>query len=182
MKIEDHDKSFVPDTLPKLDLEHFPETVRKRLVEALVSQQRLWDDMRLEVIDADSPYLRVTLSVSERLLYLFTFPDGKELSYQAPVMVDFPERASHFVLTKSGQPYYPNFVVGEGEGRKQVESATGQRVETSVDVLYGYGKEDFDTFVNEPKLHLVRIIAKMGMAEAKIQQFLDTPPIIRMVA
>jgi hypothetical protein len=180
--IKDHEHAFAPDVLPKLDVKHFPEAVRERLVKALVSQHELWDDMRLEVIDADSPYLRVTLSVSERLLYLFAPEDGKELSFQAPIMVDFPEQASHFVLTNNGYSPYANFAVGEGLGRKQVEDATGQLVEQHVDVLYDYGKVGFDNFVDEPLHYLLRMVTSMGAAEEKVQEFLDTPPIIQVVA
>ena len=182
VNIQEHERFFKPDTHKKLDIKHFPEDVRERLVEALISQQSLWNEMRLEVIAADNPYLRVTLDVGEQLLYLFKHADGKELSFQAPIMVDFPERASHFVLTKNGHLPYANFSVGEGEGRKQVEDATGQLIEQHVDVLYGYGRLDFDTFVDEPLESLLGMITSMGVAEEKVQEFLDTPPVIKLAA
>lgn len=182
VSIKDHERFLIPDDKKKADLDAFPKAIRERLVAAVQKQQRLWDEMRVEVIGSDDPYLRVTLYVDERLLYLFVYPDGKELYYQASVVLDFPEAASHFVLsTMSGRIPYPNFQVGEGEGLKVTTDEKGQDMEHLVDVLYGYGRVDFEEFVGSVT-RLGLIIASMSVAEDRVRAFLDTPPIIKLVA
>jgi hypothetical protein len=151
----------------------FPEAFRKQLLKALGELAGLWSKMDVDAFRrGDVVYLRVTLDVGDRPLHLYLHQDGDVLQFDAPVMFDFPAGASHFVLTElCGSTTNLSFRVDEkdvllGEGgtdRKPSVSKT--------EVLYGWGRFEFETFTNTAHTLLPFLVAKLTQAEKELRAF-----------
>lgn len=90
----------------------------------------------------------MTLDVGDRPLHLYVHEDGDVVQFDAPVLMNFPQEASHFVLKEvCGNNTHLSFRVDE-----QVILENGQRSDQEVsaqktEVLHGWGRFEFETFV-----------------------------------
>ena len=120
----------------------------------------------------------MTLDLGNWPLHLLVHEDGDVLQFDAPIWMRFPEKASHLVLTKlCGSNTYLSFRVDEQPVRK------GEQQEERNEVLYGWGRFEFDTFVESAYALLPYLIAKLADAEDELRTFLDEPsPQFKLVA
>lgn len=96
------DEKYGLPALPKqlrVSANVFPRAVQGQFLEALDEITGLWREMDIDAFHGGGViYLRVTLDVGDRPLHLYVHEDGDVVQFDAPVLMDFPSEASHFVL------------------------------------------------------------------------------------
>lgn len=160
----------------------FPRGVQERLTQALLGLPQLWRGMAFDAfLTKGVMYLRVALDVGDRPLYLFVHEDGSSLQFESPVWFDFPDRASYFVLSElCGSNTHLSFRLdrhnqlavhsaGVGEGCVIKKGAVTR------EVLYAWGRLEFDTFVDTAADLVPYLITRLTRAETKLRAFLDGP-------
>lgn len=90
------------DEALRVPLARFPQAGRKKLEGLVAELSGLWRTAEWDAFrDAQGTiYLKVTLDLGERPFRLYLHPDEETLQFEAPVLLDFPESASTFVLTE----------------------------------------------------------------------------------
>ncbi len=169
------DQKYGLEPLPKhlvVPTSKFPAPIKERLLAALDKPGKPWGDMNIDAFgQGRGVCLRVTLDVGDRPLHLFAHEDGDVLQFDAPVLRKFPEKASHLVLTKlCGNNTYISFRVDEEQVHK------GKQQGEPNEVLYGWGRFEFNTFVASAFALLPYLIIKLTEAELELRSFLDSPP------
>ena len=182
------DERYGYPTVPEafaVPVSSFPEAPRERLLGALEKVEGLWRELEVTAFErGGTVYLRVTLDVGDRPLHLIIHEDGEVMQFDAPVLLGFPEAASHFVLSKlCGENVYLSFRV-DAQQRCGVEGEQehgGQA--TEVEALIGWGRFEFGRFVAMSGAFLPYIVAKLTEAERELRAFQnEPPPVFRLVA
>lgn len=127
----------------------FTTAIKDQLLGELEKPNKSWYAMDIDAfLEGESMCLRVTLDVGDRPLHLFVQESGESVEFDAPVLMNFPQRASHMVLSRlCGNNPFMSFRVDEqqiDEGEPQ--GAQARDVRTN-EVLYGYGWFEFDRFL-----------------------------------
>lgn len=152
----------------------FPKAVQEKLVKALLELPQLWRGMSFDAFRRGGVvYLRVALDVADRPLYLFVHEDGRSFQFESPIFLAFPESASHFVLSElCGRNTYLSFRLDRHKHLAVQDAGTsagdGQVIQTAAatrEVLYAWGRFEFDTFVEEAASLVPYIITNLLGAE-----------------
>jgi hypothetical protein len=146
-------------------------------VGALTELTDCWLEMNVDAFRHDDVvFLRVTLDVGDRPLYLYLHQDGDVLQIDAPILFDFPRTASHFVLKElCGSTTTLSFRVDEMEVSIDERGVDQRPSVRKTDVLYGWGRYELDVFVEAVHALLLFFIANLTGAEKELRAFLDSP-------
>ncbi len=165
----------------------FPKAVQEKLVNALLKLPQLWRGLAFDAFRRGGVmYLRVALDVGDRPLYLFVHEDGTSFQFESPIFLDFPEQASHFVLTElCGNNTYLSFRLDRHKQLAIRDASEDQVIETAAatqEVLYAWGRFEFDTFVEDAANLVPYLISRLTRAETELRAFLDEVPPESMLA
>lgn len=159
-------------------IKNFPKDLRNQLMEVLIEHTELWFDVNFDALHRNGfMYLRVTLDTGDRPLHLQLREDGGTLMFDAPVLVDFPRRASYYVLSKFGasSPIL-NFGVIQNDVRKGEGDDDGKLSSYRTDVLYGWGGFEFEAFVRSADVYLPFLVARLTEVEKELRAYLEESP------
>lgn len=142
-------------------LQRFPHALMEQLKDALAARSDLYRAAEWTAFkDAKGTvYLKATLDVGDRPFHLYLHEDGSTLQFDAPVLLDFPKEASHFVLTElCGRHSYLSFRVDRHGS----------------EVLYAWGRFEFRSFVEQSASLLPYLITWTTQAEKDVRGYLET--------
>jgi hypothetical protein len=153
----------------------FPKPLHDRLVGALTELTDCWLEMNVDAFRHDDVvFLRVTLDVGDRPLYLYLHQDGGMLKIDAPVLLNFPREASHFVLKNlCGSSANLCFRIDEKDVRIEERGKNRKPSVRKIEILYGSGNFELDVFVESAHARLPFLVAKYIQAEEELRAFLD---------
>lgn len=153
----------------------FPTAIKGQLLKELDKPNKPWRAMDIDAFQQDKRVcLRLTLDLDNRPLHLFVPETGDVVQFDAPILMDFPERASHLDLSEvCGENPYMSFRVDEQPVDKGELQGDQEGAVQSTKVLYGWGQFEFDPFIESAFMILPLLVTSLDDAEADSRTFLD---------
>ena len=158
-----------------LDDQKFPEHLRKQLLDKLNEWEEFWCHADIKTVRVqDTCHLEVRLELTQRQLFISLGEYGTGFELIAPVYINFPKEASHFVLTDLGSSNETwRFFLLEDASEK------GDQPHEKSEVLCARALMDFDAFLNSHCVFLPNLIAKLDEAEACVKAHIEGKPVSR---
>jgi hypothetical protein len=171
------DQRYGLEALPEhlvVSTDKFPAAIKGQLLKELDKPNKPWRAMDIDALQQDEGVcLRLTLDLGNRPLHLFVPEAGDVVRFDAPILLNFPERASHLDLTElCGENPYLKFRVDEQPVEKGEQGAQEGMVQSNK-VLYGREQFEFDTFLESAFVILPFFVTSLDDAEAELRTFLD---------
>jgi hypothetical protein len=144
----------------RVPVSRFPHTLTAKLEAVLMEHARLWSTAAWDAFTTgDALYLRVVLEGGNQPFYLYLHQDGDVLQFETPLVREFPEGASAFVLS-------------ELCGRNTLMSF---RVDLEpIPVLYGWGRFELAYFESRHTELLPHLMIKIAEAKEMLETFLHS--------
>lgn len=173
----DIDQRYGLETPPEhlvVSTDKFPIVIKDQMLKELDKPNKPWRAMDIDAFRQDNGVcLRLTLDLGNRPLHLFVPEEGNVVRFDAPILMNFPERARHLDLTKvCGENPYLKFRVDEQPVEKGEQGVQEGMVQSNK-VLYGLEQFEFDTFLESAFVILPFFVTSLDDAEAELRAFLD---------